>query len=42
MRKNDKPIIEELSNDLEEFIESIMQDTDVTQDEEDVEKLIPA
>ena len=39
---DDKPIIEELSNDLEEFIESIMQNTYVVQDKEDVEELIPA
>ena len=33
---------EELSKDLEEFIESIMQDTYVVQDKEDIEELILA
>ena len=30
------------SDDLEEFIESIIQDTDIIQDEENVEELIRA
>ena len=38
----DESIIEELSNDLKEFIESIMQDTDDVQDEEDIEEWNPA
>ena len=37
----EKRIIEELSDDLEEFIENIIQDTDTVQDDEDVEELIP-